>query len=64
MIREEEAREVLAGRRARGAALSERQREVDTVAKDWYGTCKACGEKRTGTMAELRQPHDCEVTDG
>ena len=64
MIREEEAREVLAGRRARGAALSERQREVDTVATDWYGTCKACGKERHGPIAELIQPHESEVTAG
>ena len=56
--------EAIKGRRARDTALRDRQRGVDTEAKDWYGTCKACGEKRTGTMAELRRPHDCEVTNG
>ena len=51
--------EAIKGRRARDTALRDRQREVDTEAKDWYGVCKTCGEKRTGTMAELRRPHDC-----
>lgn len=44
--------------------VAEGLRVLDKEAKDWYGRCQACGEKRMGTMAELRRPHDCEGTDG
>lgn len=42
----------------------ERLKEANVAAKNWYGICPHCGRERTGTMAELRLPHDCEVKDG
>lgn len=47
-----------------GMRPEEKQRIADLQAQytDWTTTCRWCGQKRTGTIAELSKPHNCKVS--
>lgn len=38
-----------------------RVREHFEAQDDLYTTCQLCGAKRKGNMAELKQPHGCDL---
>lgn len=40
-----------------------RMRAADAEAKDWYATCRVCGERIKGSLEELKEHVKCHEHD-